>query len=67
MRDLAAGGTTMLVVTHEMGFAREAATDAIFLEDGRIVEDGPPEQLFENPQKDRTAQFLERITSMYDS
>jgi polar amino acid transport system ATP-binding protein len=65
MRDLAAGGTTMLVVTHEMGFAREAATDAIFLEDGRIVEEGPPEQLFENPRQDRTAQFLDRITSMH--
>ncbi|NHN41182.1 amino acid ABC transporter ATP-binding protein [Halorubellus sp. JP-L1] len=66
MRDLAAGGMTMLVVTHEMGFAREAATDTIFLEDGRIVEEGPPEQLFEDPREDRTAQFLERITTMHD-
>jgi polar amino acid transport system ATP-binding protein len=66
MRDLAAGGTTMLVVTHEMGFAREAATDAIFLEDGHIVEAGPPEQLFGNPERERTEQFLKRITSMHE-
>ncbi len=50
MRDLAAEGITMLVVSHEMGFARSAASDIIFLDDGRIVEHGPPEQLFENPQ-----------------
>jgi polar amino acid transport system ATP-binding protein len=66
MRDLAAGGMTMLVVTHEMGFAREAATDTIFLEDGRIVEEGPPEQLFEDPEQERTAQFLERITKLHE-
>ena len=61
MRDLVAGGMTMLVVTHEMGFAREAADDALFLEDGRIVERGPPDQLFENPREARTGEFLDRI------
>jgi len=61
MRDLAEGGVTMLVVTHEMSFARSAATDALFLEDGRIVERGPPEQLFDDPEQERTAEFLQRI------
>ncbi len=65
MRTLAADGMTMLVVTHEMGFAREAATDAVFLDNGTIVEQGPPDQLFENPTEDRTAEFLGRISSMY--
>ena len=65
MRKLAAGGMTMLVVTHEMGFARDAATDALFLDQGRIVEQGPPDQLFEQPTEDRTAEFLGRISSMY--
>ena len=58
MRDLAAGGMTMLVVSHEMGFARSAADDIHFLDDGSIVESGPPEQLFENPATDRTESFL---------
>lgn len=62
MRELAREGMTMLVVTHEMGFARSAATQMLFLEDGRLVEQGPPEQLFENPQTERTGQFLKRIT-----
>jgi polar amino acid transport system ATP-binding protein len=61
MRDLADGGVTMLVVTHEMSFARSAATDTLFLEDGRIVERGPPEQLFDDPEQERTAEFLQRI------
>jgi len=65
MRDLAEEGMTMLVVTHEMGFARQAATDIMFLEDGRLVEHGPPEQLFERPEKDRTAAFLSRLTELH--
>jgi len=65
MRDLADQGMTMLVVTHEMGFAREAATDIMFLDDGRIVEHGPPEQLFEAPEQERTAEFLERLTALH--
>lgn len=62
MRELAREGMTMLVVTHEMGFARSAATQMLFLEDGRLVEQGPPEQLFDDPHTDRTGEFLERIT-----
>lgn len=58
MGDLASGGMTMLCVTHEMGFARSAATTLTFLERGRIVERGPPEQLFEQPEHQRTAEFL---------
>ena len=58
MQDLAAGGMTMLVVSHEMGFARSAADDIHFLDNGQVVESGPPEQLFEQPEQDRTAEFL---------
>ncbi|MFB6081874.1 MAG: amino acid ABC transporter ATP-binding protein [Halanaeroarchaeum sp.] len=62
MRDLAEEGMTMLVVTHEMGFARSAATNVMFLEGGGFVEIGPPEQIFDDPEHERTAEFLERIT-----
>ena len=65
MRDLAEEGMTMLVVTHEMGFARQAATDVLFLEDGELVEQGPPDQLFEAPEQDRTRDFLGRLTSLH--
>ena len=65
MRDLADQGMTMLCVTHEMGFARQVATDIMFLEAGRLVEHGPPEQLFERPEHERTAQFLDRLTSLH--
>ncbi|WP_435346098.1 amino acid ABC transporter ATP-binding protein [Haloarchaeobius sp. HRN-SO-5] len=65
MRALADEGMTMLVVTHEMGFAREAASRMMFLDDGKLVERGPPEQLFERPEHPRTAQFLERITRLH--
>ena len=58
MVDLADGGMTMLVVTHEMSFARSVADTITFLDDGRIAERGPPEQLFENPENDRTIEFL---------
>jgi len=58
MRDLAETGTTMLVVTHEMGFARSAADDIHFLDSGQVVESGPPDQLFERPENRRTEQFL---------
>ena len=64
MRDLVDQGMTMLVVSHEMGFAREAASDILFLEGGRIVERGPPEQIFEYPEHDRTREFLRRITQL---
>jgi len=61
MVGLAHDGMTMVVVTHEMGFARQVAHRMIFLDDGRIVESGPPEQIFTNPQHDRTKLFLSQI------
>jgi glutamine transport system ATP-binding protein len=61
MRDLAREGRTMLVATHEMGFAREAASRVVFLDDGRVLEEGPPEQVLENPREERTRAFLARI------
>ncbi|QLD90737.1 amino acid ABC transporter ATP-binding protein [Natronomonas salina] len=64
MRDLAAEGMTMLCVTHEMGFARSAASTITFLDAGRVVERGPPEQLFENPEHDRTRAFLGELTDL---
>ena len=64
MRDLAAEGMTMLCVTHEMGFARSAASTITFLDEGRVVERGPPEQLFENPEHDRTRAFLGELTDL---
>jgi ABC-type histidine transport system ATPase subunit len=58
MRQLADEGRTMIVVTHEMGFAREVATDVLFLHQGRVEEQGPPSQLFKNPKSERCRQFL---------
>ena len=63
MRALVDEGMTMLVVTHEMSFARAVADEIVFLDDGRVVERGPPDQLFEHPEKERTGRFLERIAS----
>jgi polar amino acid transport system ATP-binding protein len=60
MRELAREGMTMVVVTHEMGFAREAATRVLFLDRGRVVETGTPEQFFSNPETDRARQFIQR-------
>lgn len=65
MKQLAEGGMTMLVVTHEMGFAREVSDRVIFMEHGVIVEEGPPKQLFGQPQQERTAQFLGKISELY--
>lgn len=62
MRDLKSSGMTMLVVSHEMNFAREAADRVIFMDQGAIVEQGTPEQIFENPSHDRTRTFLSRVT-----
>ncbi|MFC4248211.1 amino acid ABC transporter ATP-binding protein [Natribaculum luteum] len=64
MRDLADEGTTMLCVTHEMGFARSAASRITFLDDGRIVERGPPETLFEDPEHERTRAFLGELAGI---
>ena len=61
MRDLARDGMTMLVVTHEMSFAREVADRVIFVDGGVFVEEGPPDQCLTNPQDERTRRFLERI------
>ena len=61
MRDLAREGMTMIVVTHEMGFAREVADRVVFMDGGVIVEEGTPEQVFDHPWSERTAEFLGNI------
>ena len=61
IRELAQGGMTMLIATHEMGFARDVANRVCFLHEGRILEEGPPEQIFASPREERTRQFLQRI------
>ena len=61
MQKMASEGMTMVVVSHEMGFIREAATRVLFMDDGLIVEEGAPEQLFTNPQHNRTKDFLNKI------
>ena len=61
IRDLKASGMTMLIATHEMGFARDVADQVCFLDGGRILEQAPPTDLFTNPQQPRTQQFLQRI------
>jgi polar amino acid transport system ATP-binding protein len=61
IRELATGGMTMLIATHEMGFARDIADRVCFLEDGLIVEDAPPSELFAQPKDERTQRFLRRI------
>jgi polar amino acid transport system ATP-binding protein len=61
MKELAQDGMTMVIVTHEMGFAREVADQVMFLDQGVIVESGPPEQIFESPKEERTRQFLSQV------
>ncbi len=61
MKELAASGMTMVVVTHEMGFAREVSNRVIFLDDGIIAEEGSPEQIFGNPQSERLKSFLSKV------
>jgi polar amino acid transport system ATP-binding protein len=61
IRELAAGGMTMLIATHEMSFARDIASRVCFLDDGRILEQGPPNEILQHPREPRTRQFLERI------
>jgi polar amino acid transport system ATP-binding protein len=65
MKDLAKSGMTMLVVTHEMGFARTVSHEIIFMEKGVIVEQGSPERLFKNPEVPRTKEFLFKLTELY--
>ena len=61
MKELAHEGMTMVVVTHEMGFAREVADRVIFMDEGKIVEEGTPEEIFNNPQNPRTQDFLKKV------
>ncbi len=61
MKDLAESGMTMIVVTHEMGFAREVADRLMMFDEGLIVEEGTPEEIFDNTQHDRTKDFLSRV------
>lgn len=61
MRDLADDGMTMAVVTHEMGFAREVATRVLFMDEGNILEQGTPAQIFDDPQHERTKEFLSKV------
>ena len=60
MRGLARDGMTMIVVTHEMAFAREVSTRVMFLHEGRIEEDGPPERVFTDPRSERCRRFLSK-------
>ena len=61
IRELAAGGMTMIIATHEMSFARDMADRVCFLDAGRILEEGPPSEIFSAPREERTQQFLQRI------
>jgi len=61
MKDLAAQGMTMIVVSHEMGFSREAADRVVYMDDGYFIEQGPPSEVFFHPQDDRTKRFLRHI------
>ncbi|MFW6264979.1 MAG: amino acid ABC transporter ATP-binding protein [Bacillota bacterium] len=65
MKNLAIEGMTMLIVTHEMGFARTVADEMIFMEGGNIIEQGNPEKLFTNPEYNRTREFLFKLTELY--
>ena len=61
MTDLAKSGMTMLLVTHEMGFARAAATKVIFMDEGTVIEEGTPDEIFDHPKNKRTKDFLDSI------
>ena len=63
MRELAEQGTTMIVITHEIGFARSAANRVVFMDEGRIVETGVPAEFFSRPQTERATEFLSKILS----
>ena len=64
MKDLAKEGMTMVVVTHEMGFAKEVSDRVVFMADGYVVEEGRPEAIFEDPQNERTKAFLEKVINI---
>jgi general L-amino acid transport system ATP-binding protein len=61
MKELATSGMTMVVITHEIGFAKEVADRVLFFEGGRIVEEGPPQEFFSSPREERTKRFLSQI------
>jgi polar amino acid transport system ATP-binding protein len=61
VRELAEQGTTMILATHEMAFARDVATAVCFLDEGRILEQGPPAEIFSRPREERTRRFLSRV------
>ncbi len=61
IRELARSGMTMVLATHEMGFARDIANRVCFLDEGRILEEGPPAQIFSSPREERTRRFLDRV------
>jgi ABC-type polar amino acid transport system ATPase subunit len=67
MRDLAKTGMTMLVVTHEMHFARDVGDRVVFMDEGRIVEQGPPTEVLDRPKQERTQQFLRRSLQLAHS
>ena len=61
MKDLARSGMTMVIVTHEMGFAREVASRVLFIDQGVVTESGTPEKIFNDPQNERTRNFLSKV------
>ena len=65
MQELAESNMTMLVVSHEMGFARSVSDEIIFIEDGKIVEQAPPEKMFKDPENPRTREFLFKLSELY--
>ena len=64
MKELAKDGMTMVVVTHEMGFAKEVADRVVFMSDGHVMEEGTPEKVFDNPQNERTKAFLDKVINV---
>lgn len=64
MKELAKQGMTMIIVTHEMGFARQVANRVIFTADGEFLEDGKPDQIFDNPQHPRLKDFLDKVLNV---
>ena len=64
MQKWAKKGMTMVVVTHEMGFAKEVADRVVFMADGNVVEEGTPEEVFDHPQNERTKSFLEKVINV---
>ena len=61
MKELAESGMTMVVVTHEMGFAKEVGSRVLFMDDGRIVEEGTPDEIFNHPKNERLKEFLSKV------